>query len=148
MSSQLITYHIFFQKFVHQSLTMISRQRNNESPRLLEFFYRSTWDLPNVFDAFWLPRDTIMIKKCDILSKFELFENKCVISESTVKIRLDTSSDFEIFQRNYVDFSKIRVSLEMSLNEYTRFKKFLKLKSLLLVSVLERRLLISSNFIV
>ena len=65
-----------------------------------------------------------MNKKCDILSKSKLFPNNCVVTNSHIKLRLDTSSDFETFSRKYVDFNKIKSSLELSLSEYTYFKGF------------------------
>ena len=97
----------------------LRKQRANDLPRLLQLFYNLTWSMPNVFSAFWLPRDTDMIQLCDLLSKHTKFDS-VTISEDLINI--EHKNNVFNYKRLFFPFEKIDSLLDQFIAEWSLFK--------------------------
>lgn len=89
-------------------------------PRLLQLFYDITWELPNVFSAFWLPREFDIINMCDLLSKFQKSPN-VKITNNTVIINI--SDKVTHFKRIRFPFDYVMSLAKKYIHEWKLFKE-------------------------
>ena len=105
----------------------LRKQRAHEMPRLLQLFYKLTWDRHNVFSSFWMPRETLMIELCDRLSKYAKFDS-VVLSDNSVK--LEFKSESYNFTRVHLPVEKLEFLLDKFISEWELFKKYFPFPSI------------------
>ena len=106
----------------------LRKQICNHYPRLLQLFYKYTWDLPNVFSSFWLPRDNFHISLCDIMSKPTKFD---CLKFDNLSISISYKNQIHTFERIRFPFDKVNSDIDKFHAEWQLFKSVFSMKDIL-----------------